>query len=136
MRIDPRVTVMERTNLRYVQLEDLPEQLPVDLATLDLSFISLLKVLPAVCAVLAPRASLLALIKPQFEAGRNEVRAWLLPLPTSFLGTALFVLWRHSKRQHAYWDVSNTKESTTSNQETEMVWRLVRAVSCPLIMAA
>ncbi|KAK9905612.1 hypothetical protein WJX75_003067 [Coccomyxa subellipsoidea] len=73
VRTDPRVTVMERTNLRYVQLTDLPEQQPVDLATLDLSFISLLKVLPAVCAVLAPRASLLALIKPQFEAGRDEV---------------------------------------------------------------
>ncbi|CAL8472092.1 g11634 [Coccomyxa elongata] len=73
IRTDPRVTVMERTNLRYVQLEDLPERRPVDLATLDLSFISLLKVLPSVCGLLAPRAHLLALIKPQFEAGRDEV---------------------------------------------------------------
>ncbi len=73
VRTDARVTVMERTNLRYVQLEDLPEALPVDLATLDLSFISLLKVLPAVVALLQPRAHLLALIKPQFEAGRDEV---------------------------------------------------------------
>jgi 23S rRNA (cytidine1920-2'-O)/16S rRNA (cytidine1409-2'-O)-methyltransferase len=81
VRTDPRVTVMERTNLRYVQLTDLPEQQPVDLATLDLSFISLLKVLPAVCAVLAPRASLLALIKPQFEAGRDEVRLCPPALP-------------------------------------------------------
>lgn len=78
IRTDPRVTVMERTNLRYVQLEDLPEQQPVDLATLDLSFISLLKVLPSVCGLLAPRAHLLALIKPQFEAGRDEVH--ILPL--------------------------------------------------------
>ena len=74
VRTDARVTVMERTNLRYVQLGDLPEALPVDLATLDLSFISLLKVLPAVVALLQPRAHLLALIKPQFEAGRDEVR--------------------------------------------------------------
>lgn len=73
VRTDARVTVMERTNLRYVRLQDLPGQQPVDLVTLDLSFISLLKVLPAVCSVLAPRGSLLALIKPQFEAGREEV---------------------------------------------------------------
>ena len=56
--------------LRY--LESLPEL--VDLATLDLSFISLLKVMPAVCKLLKPDARIITLIKPQFEAEREEIR--------------------------------------------------------------
>ena len=69
IRADPRVIVMERVNLRY--LESLPE--PVDLVTLDLSFISVLKVMDAVLRVLKPHGSLVVLVKPQFEAGRDEV---------------------------------------------------------------
>ena len=61
--------VMERTNLRY--LEELPEK--VDLATLDLSFISLSKVLPAVKKLLKDSGFIIALIKPQFEAEKHEV---------------------------------------------------------------
>ena len=71
IRVDPRVVVMERTNLRY--LEPLPEL--VDLATLDLSFISVLKVLPAVAAATRPGGQLVVLIKPQFEANRNQIGA-------------------------------------------------------------
>ena len=66
---DPRVVVMDRTNLRT--LTALPE--PIDLATLDLSFISLRLVLPAVCGLLAPSGVVVALVKPQFEAGRADV---------------------------------------------------------------
>lgn len=69
LRTDPRVTAIERTNLRY--LESLPE--PVDIATLDLSFISLTKVLERVRALLRPGGLVVALVKPQFEAGRAEV---------------------------------------------------------------
>eukprot|EP00897_Mesotaenium_endlicherianum_P000846 jgi/Mesen1/10762/ME000091S10294 len=69
IRTDERVVVMERTNLRYLQ--GLPEL--VDLATLDLSFISILLVLPAVCRVMKPRSHLIVLIKPQFEARREQV---------------------------------------------------------------
>lgn len=69
IRQDPRVVVMERTNLRY--LETLPEL--VDLVTLDLSFISVLKVLPAVTKLMKPTAQLIVLIKPQFEAGKQDV---------------------------------------------------------------
>jgi len=69
IRTDPRVTVMERTNLRYLQ--PLPE--PVDLACLDLSFISVLKVLPAVAAATRPGGRLVVLIKPQFEAKRSQI---------------------------------------------------------------
>lgn len=65
LRDDPRVVVMEGTNARY--LTPLPEQPTI--ATFDVSFISLLKVMPAVVGLLAPAAVLVALIKPQFEAG-------------------------------------------------------------------
>jgi 23S rRNA (cytidine1920-2'-O)/16S rRNA (cytidine1409-2'-O)-methyltransferase len=70
LRRDPRVILYEKTNLRY--LDSLPEL--VDLATLDLSFISLLKVMPAVCKLLKPDAKIITLIKPQFEAEREDVR--------------------------------------------------------------
>ena len=73
VRIDDRVTIMERTNVRYLTLSQLPGGLPVQLATLDLSFISVLKVMDAVSALMSPDAALLILIKPQFEAERTEV---------------------------------------------------------------
>jgi len=69
LRRDPRVVVLERTNIRY--LESLPE--PVDLATVDVSFISLELVLPVVIKLLKPEGEIVALIKPQFEAGREQV---------------------------------------------------------------
>jgi 23S rRNA (cytidine1920-2'-O)/16S rRNA (cytidine1409-2'-O)-methyltransferase len=69
LRRDPRVVSMERTNLR--ELRSLPE--PIDLATLDLSFISLRLVLPAVASLLTDAGRVVALVKPQFEAGREAV---------------------------------------------------------------
>ncbi len=69
LRNDPRVVVMERTNVRHLQ--NLPE--PIDLVTVDVSFISLELVLPAVIRWLKPSADIVALIKPQFEAGRGQV---------------------------------------------------------------
>ncbi|MDQ2673814.1 MAG: TlyA family RNA methyltransferase, partial [Chloroflexota bacterium] len=69
LREDPRVVSMERTNLRT--LGALPE--PIDLATLDLSFISLRLVLPAVRNLLADAGRIVALVKPQFEAGKDDV---------------------------------------------------------------
>ena len=71
IRQDPRVIVMERTNLR--DMPPLPEL--VDLVTLDLSFISISKVLDTVARALKPNGLLIALIKPQFEAGREQVGA-------------------------------------------------------------
>ncbi|MBC7227005.1 MAG: TlyA family RNA methyltransferase [Thermoflexales bacterium] len=69
LRNDPRVVVMERTNARY--LERLPE--PLHLVTIDVSFISLRLILPRAVEWLLPQGYVLALIKPQFEAGRREV---------------------------------------------------------------
>jgi 23S rRNA (cytidine1920-2'-O)/16S rRNA (cytidine1409-2'-O)-methyltransferase len=69
LREDPRVVSRERTNLR--ELRGLPE--PIDLATLDLSFISLRLVLPAVRGLLTDAGRVIALVKPQFEAGKEDV---------------------------------------------------------------
>ncbi len=71
LREDPRVVVIERTNIRHYDGADLTE--PPELATIDASFISLKTVLPAVLPHLARGGAILALIKPQFEAAREEI---------------------------------------------------------------
>lgn len=71
LRTDDRVINLERTNLRYLTREQIPE--PIELAVMDVSFISIKLVLPAVKALLLPGADIICLIKPQFEAGREEV---------------------------------------------------------------
>lgn len=71
LRNDPRVTVLERTNIRYLEPDDLPY--PIDGAVLDLSFISLKLVLPQVRLILPPTGWLIPLVKPQFEVGRKDV---------------------------------------------------------------
>lgn len=71
VRSDPRVVSLERINARDLSTREVPE--PCDIATVDVSFISLLKILPALKAVLSPKADLLVLVKPQFEVGREQV---------------------------------------------------------------
>ncbi len=71
LRTDSRVICMERTNIRYVTPEALGET--ADFASIDVSFISLTKVLPAVKQLLKPQGEIVCLIKPQFEAGRDKV---------------------------------------------------------------
>ncbi|MPQ42751.1 TlyA family RNA methyltransferase [Clostridium tarantellae] len=71
LRVDPRVVCMERTNIRYVTIEDTKEF--GDFASIDVSFISLTKVLPATVNLLGENGEIMALIKPQFEAGREKV---------------------------------------------------------------
>ncbi len=71
LRNDPRVRVMERVNARYLKLEDIGEQ--VDISTIDVSFISLTKIVPVVLQIIKPRGVLIILIKPQFEVGKGEV---------------------------------------------------------------
>jgi 23S rRNA (cytidine1920-2'-O)/16S rRNA (cytidine1409-2'-O)-methyltransferase len=71
LRQDPRVVVLERQNIRYLDRAAVRE--PVDLAVIDVSFISLRLVLPSVLRFLAPQAWLIALVKPQFEVGRGRV---------------------------------------------------------------
>ncbi len=71
LRQDPRVVVLEQTNARYLTSEQVPD--PVDIITCDASFISISKVLELPLKLVKPGARLVALVKPQFEAGREEV---------------------------------------------------------------
>lgn len=71
LRQDERVVCMEKTNIRYVTLDQIGE--PLDFASVDVSFISLTKVLPAACLLMNEGGEMICLIKPQFEAGREKV---------------------------------------------------------------
>jgi len=71
IRNDPRVVCLERTNARYLTREQIPE--PLDFASIDVSFISLGLILPALRPLMAPDGEVAALVKPQFEAGRDKV---------------------------------------------------------------
>lgn len=71
LRIDPRVVCMERTNFRYITYEDVGEY--ADFGSIDVSFISLTKIIPAAINILNDKGRMVALIKPQFEAGRDKV---------------------------------------------------------------
>jgi 23S rRNA (cytidine1920-2'-O)/16S rRNA (cytidine1409-2'-O)-methyltransferase len=70
LRTDPRVVVMEKTNARHLRPENFPA--PADLVVIDCSFISLKKILPPAVPLLSPGGKIVALIKPQFEAGKAE----------------------------------------------------------------
>ncbi|MGH7977454.1 MAG: TlyA family RNA methyltransferase [Limisphaerales bacterium] len=73
LRKDKRVVVMEKTNARHLKLNQMPEAFsPADLAVIDCSFISLKKILPTAIALLKPNGKIVALVKPQFEAGKAE----------------------------------------------------------------
>jgi len=71
LRQDPRVVVHEQTNARFLSAEQVPE--PIDIVVCDASFIALAKVLEAPLKLARPGAKLVALVKPQFEAGRDDV---------------------------------------------------------------
>ena len=71
LRNDERVVCMEKTNIRYVTPDDIDDV--IEFASIDVSFISLTKVLPAVRELMTPGGEIVCLIKPQFEAGREEV---------------------------------------------------------------
>ena len=73
LRSDPRVVCMEKTNFRYVKPEDLRQDAMPDFATVDVSFISLSRILPPAAQILPAGGEMVCLIKPQFEAGREKV---------------------------------------------------------------
>lgn len=83
LRQDPRVTVMERTNVRHLKPEQLAEG--PSLIVADLSFISLAKVLPALAAALVPAGQAILLIKPQFEIGKGQAKGGVVRDPAAHL---------------------------------------------------
>jgi 23S rRNA (cytidine1920-2'-O)/16S rRNA (cytidine1409-2'-O)-methyltransferase len=71
LRQDPRVALLERTNIRYLERERVPDE--IDIAVVDVSFISLKIVMPRIVEFVKPGGEIVALIKPQFEVGRGDV---------------------------------------------------------------
>ncbi|MGL6175348.1 MAG: TlyA family RNA methyltransferase [Cellulosilyticaceae bacterium] len=71
LRQDERVVCMEKTNMRYVTTNEVPD--PINFSSIDVSFISLTKILPSVYNLISEKGEIVALIKPQFEAGREQV---------------------------------------------------------------
>lgn len=96
LRTDRRVIVIERTNIRYMEKERIPE--PVEIATVDVSFISLKLVIPKVLEFLKTDGEIIALIKPQFEVGKGEVEKG-------------GIVRSNEKRQKAVKDIKNFFES-------------------------
>src|SRR5262249_31325867 len=100
LRSDPRVVVLERLNARYMSAREVPE--PCSLATMDVSFISVLKILPALRALLRADADAVVLVKPQFELGRIHVgRGGVVKEPSLHLQALRDVVWA-AQREHGY----------------------------------
>ena len=98
IRSDPRVVVMERTNARYLTHEQIPQEL--DFASVDVSFISLGLILPALDGLLSPEGEAVCLVKPQFEAGREKVgKKGVVRDPAVHL-EVLEAFLRHAKENH------------------------------------
>ncbi len=79
LRNDPRVILKEKTNARYLKPGDFPEK--IQLVTIDVSFISLDKILPVISKLTEPETTVIALIKPQFEAGRKDIKKGVIRDP-------------------------------------------------------
>ena len=98
LRGDPRVVCMERTNARYLTHEQIPQEL--DFASVDVSFISLGLILPALDGLLSPEGEAVCLVKPQFEAGREKVgKKGVVRDPAVHL-EVLEAFLRHTKENH------------------------------------
>ena len=98
LRSDPRVVVVDGVNARSLSTREVPE--PCGIATLDVSFISVLKILPAVRGVLAPAADVLVLVKPQFEVGRFRVgRGGVVSDPALHVQAVRDVAWAVQREQ-------------------------------------
>jgi 23S rRNA (cytidine1920-2'-O)/16S rRNA (cytidine1409-2'-O)-methyltransferase len=129
LRSDPRVVLMERTNIRY--LETLPEQ--PDLAVADVSFISLKLALPPVFRVLRPTAELVALIKPQFEAGRGQVGKGGVVRDPAVHGQVIRELteWSSSQPWHLTDVIPSPIKGPAGNVEFLSRWRRAAAIISP-----
>jgi len=123
LRTDPRVNVMEQFNARYMEVEDLGEQ--VDLAVMDVSFISLTRIWPAAKKVLKPGGQLVALIKPQFELSREEVSAGKGIIKDPLLHEKAIEKMRsfNSEELHMEWvEVCDSPITGTDGNKEFLVW--------------
>lgn len=95
LRQDPRVVCMEKTNIRYLTMDRLAEK--IDFCSIDVSFISLTKVLEPITALLEDDAEIVALIKPQFEAGREQVEKHGVVRKAKVHEEVIHQVWNYSK---------------------------------------
>ena len=100
LREDPRVVCMERTNVRYLTQEAIPE--PLDFGSVDVSFISLSLILPALRPLMKETGQLVCLIKPQFEAGREKVGKKGVVRDKSVHREVLEQFLRHARDSHFF----------------------------------
>ena len=100
LRNDPRVVVMEKTNVRYMTAADVPEK--IDFISVDVSFISLTLVIPAALNVLSEHGQMVMLIKPQFEAGRENVGKKGVVKDPSVHGDVIFKIYDFAKNNGLY----------------------------------
>ncbi len=128
LRIDERVEVIERTNARY--LEALDE--PVDLVVIDASFISLQLLLPAIKGWLTPQADVIALIKPQFEAGKDDVGKGGIVRDADIHGRVLIetLTFAQSIDLHVVDLAISSIKGSTGNQEF-LVWLSTKSPETP-----
>jgi 23S rRNA (cytidine1920-2'-O)/16S rRNA (cytidine1409-2'-O)-methyltransferase len=129
LRGDPRVVVMERTNVRF--LTSLPE--PLDLAVADVSFISLRLALPPVFPLLKPEAPIVALIKPQFEAGRGQVGKGGVVRDQRVHEQVVSALedWSHSQPWQIEAVIPSPIKGPAGNVEFLSLWRRAPAIISP-----
>jgi 23S rRNA (cytidine1920-2'-O)/16S rRNA (cytidine1409-2'-O)-methyltransferase len=122
LRQDPRVVVVERCNARYLDRSHVPES--VQLATVDVSFISLTMILPAVRACLAPGGQVVALLKPQFEVGKGKVGRGGIVRDERFRREAVEKVRRDVEAQGWMWDGEITSPIAGQRGNIEYVIRL------------
>jgi 23S rRNA (cytidine1920-2'-O)/16S rRNA (cytidine1409-2'-O)-methyltransferase len=127
LRSDPRVRVMERKNVRY--LESLPEA--PDLATVDVSFISLEKVIPPLSKLLKRDAAIIALVKPQFQARREEVgkRGVVRDPQVHAAVTGRIVSWAASQGLRLRGLTTSPLRGPAGNREFFVLWRQEKGLS-------
>ena len=121
LRQDPRVSVLERVNIRY--LASLPEK--GDLATIDVSFISLEKVIPVVVGLLKAEGRIVALVKPQFQAKRSEVGKKGVVRETQVHAAVLgrLVAWGTAQRLKLLGLTTSPLRGPAGNKEFFVLWR-------------
>jgi 23S rRNA (cytidine1920-2'-O)/16S rRNA (cytidine1409-2'-O)-methyltransferase len=133
LRQDPRVEVRERVNIRY--LETLPEK--ADLATIDVSFISLEKVIPPLSKLLKEGASIVALVKPQFQARRREVGKKGVVRDAQVHAAVLgrLVAWAAGRGLRLLGLTTSPLLGPAGNKEFFLLWRLTEGVAASRLEA-
>jgi 23S rRNA (cytidine1920-2'-O)/16S rRNA (cytidine1409-2'-O)-methyltransferase len=136
LRQDPRVTLKERTNLRYLTPEDLYREIDLrpDLGVIDVSFISLIKVLPAFWHLLVPPREVILLVKPQFEVGKEKIgKKGVVRNPGDQAEAILTVLASAQALGWSYQGLTASPLTGPAGNLEYLLWLMVSSESRPVI---